>query len=198
MKTTYFLYMTLAISIIAQTGYAVCPCNKKQVAARYEQYTAQSQPLSQTQTDAPKTVLPNQDVQNIRKTLAQEIEEHAELSIFTQALKYAGVSDMLNEGNYTVFAPTNQAFDDLDEQLNELLKPENKETLKNVLLHHIVVGTYKSNDFKNDQEIIAADQEPLHISVENNTPLLEDIGLKTTDIETNNGVIHIIDSAMIK
>ncbi len=72
------------------------------------------------------------------------------LTKFNQAIKSAGLTEkLLGPANYTVFAPTDEAFNKLPlDKVNNLLQPKNLEELKNLVLLHFVPGTFRLDDLK--------------------------------------------------
>ncbi len=116
------------------------------------------------------------------------------------AVQAAGLVDTLkSEGPFTVFAPTDEAFAKLPAgTVEDLLKPENLETLKNILLYHVVSAKVMAADAValdgQSAETTLADK-PLNISVKDGNVFLNDnVQVVITDIETANGVIHVIDT----
>ncbi len=81
--------------------------------------------------------------------LAAVLADNSDLSSFADALKTAGLEDILDgKGLYTVFAPSNEAIENIPkEKRDELMKPENKEKLAAILKNHIVRGEITSSDF---------------------------------------------------
>ena len=115
------------------------------------------------------------------------------------AVKAAGLSGVLNsDGPFTVFAPTDDAFTKLPKgTVESLLKPENKQKLINILKFHVVSGRVYS-----DQAIDAGQAKTLlgketNISVSASGFKVNDAKLIATDIDTANGVIHVIDSVLL-
>lgn len=84
------------------------------------------------------------------KTLTELISNKPDFRKFNDALKSSGLTERLTERmNYTVFAPTDDAFGKLpQDKVSQLFKPENREELKNLLLLHIVPGNLKMDDLK--------------------------------------------------
>ena len=83
-------------------------------------------------------------------SIAGKAMSNNDLSTLVAALKAADLATMLSEpGNYTVFAPSNQAFSKLPTgTVDNLLKPENKESLQSVLQYHVVSGKITSDKLK--------------------------------------------------
>lgn len=82
--------------------------------------------------------------------LMEVISKEPRFRKFGEAIKTSGLAERFSgTNNYTVFAPTDDAFNRLpQDKVNALLQPENREHLKNLLLLHIVPGTYKVDDLK--------------------------------------------------
>ena len=115
------------------------------------------------------------------------------------AIQEAGLVDALKaEGPYTVFAPTDEAFAALpDGVLDDLLA--NPEELKNVLLFHVVEGKVMAEDvLEMDGAMVETllGQE-IEISIDMGNVYINDAQVITTDIETSNGVIHVIDTVLV-
>ena len=118
------------------------------------------------------------------------------------AVTAAGLVDTLKgAGPFTVFAPTDEAFAKLPAgTVENLLKPENLETLKNVLLYHVVAGNVMAADVVTldgkTADTVAG--SAVNISVKDgNVFLNENVQVIITDIVTSNGVIHVIDAVLL-
>ena len=145
-------------------------------------------------------------------SIAAVAGKNAELSTLVSAVKAAGLDKMLSEpGAYTVFAPTNNAFEKLPKNLSiaELAKPENKEMLTNILKYHVVAGTITSD--KLVEAIKGADGnykfktvggKELEASLKNDQIMIKDEkGNKSQvmlgNVEASNGVVHVINDVLI-
>lgn len=115
------------------------------------------------------------------------------------AVEAAGLVDALKaEGPFTVFAPTDEAFSKLPEgTVEELLKPENQEKLQQILLYHVVEGKVTSADVANLDTANTLADLPLSIQVDSGTVKINDAQVVITDIETSNGIIHVIDTVLL-
>uniref|UniRef100_A0A7C4PWC3 Fasciclin domain-containing protein n=1 Tax=Bellilinea caldifistulae TaxID=360411 RepID=A0A7C4PWC3_9CHLR len=115
------------------------------------------------------------------------------------AVQAAGLVDTLaGEGPFTVFAPTDDAFAKLPAgTLEELLKPENKQQLTDILLYHVVAGKVMAADVVNLSEAETALGEKVTIKVEDGKVFINDAQVIITDIEASNGVIHVIDTVIL-
>jgi len=115
------------------------------------------------------------------------------------AIQEAGLVEALKgEGPYTVFAPTDQAFSELPEgTLDNLL--ENPDQLKNVLLFHVVNGKVMAEDvLEMDGTMVETlFGESITISIEEGNVYINNAQVTVTDIETSNGVIHVINKVLV-
>ena len=114
------------------------------------------------------------------------------------AVKAAGLVETLQgKGPFTVFAPTDEAFAKLPAgTLDNLLKPENKEKLKSILLYHVVPGKVMAADVKTMKAKTAGGKE-LSIKAEGGSVSVDNAKVVKTDIATSNGVIHVIDTVVL-
>ncbi len=112
------------------------------------------------------------------------------------------VETLQGEGPFTVFAPTDDAFAKLPAgTIEELLKPENKQTLINILLYHVVPGKVMAADVVglNGKDVVTAlEGQTFKVTVSGGKVFLNgNIQVIITDIETYNGVIHVIDTVLL-
>lgn len=117
------------------------------------------------------------------------------------ALKAADLVDTLQgKGPFTVFAPTDDAFKKLPAgTVESLLKPENKDTLKDILLYHVAANNLKASDVVklNGKEIELANGKKALIKVKDGEVFINDSKVVITDIIAKNGIIHVIDTVLI-
>jgi len=115
------------------------------------------------------------------------------------AVQAAGLVDTLKgDGPYTVFAPTDEAFAKLPAgTVDDLLKPENKDQLVAVLTYHVVPGKVMSSDIAGKKAEVATVQgSTLSVDATNGVKV-DNATVIMADIETSNGVIHVIDTVVI-
>lgn len=110
----------------------------------------------------------------------------------------AGLVDTLKgDGPFTVFAPTDEAFAALPEgTVEELLKPENKEQLTQILTYHVVPGEVMSSDLQDDMTAETVQGGIVTIDLDNG-PMINDANIVTADVDASNGVIHVIDRVIM-
>lgn len=118
-------------------------------------------------------------------------------TILARALTEAGLVDALQaDGPFTVFAPTDRAFEQLPAgTLENLLK--DKEALKEILLYHVVSGEVSSKQVVNLDKATTLAGTDLRISVNNGRVMINSAKVTTADVAASNGVIHIIDEVLI-
>jgi len=122
-----------------------------------------------------------------------------QFSTLVAAVQAAGLVDTLKgEGPFTVFAPTDAAFAALPEgTVEDLLKPENKDQLVAVLTYHVVAGKIMSADIAGKAlEVDSVQGSAISVDAMN-TVMVDDANVVTADIETSNGVIHVIDAVIL-
>lgn len=146
------------------------------------------------------------------KNIIQNAVNSKDHTTLVAAVKAAGlVKTLEGKGPFTVFAPTNEAFAKLpDGTVANLLKPENKTQLKNVLTYHVVAGDYsaeklakkaKANGGKLDLKTVEGE----HITIEGDNMggwwVVDGKGDKAkitiADVNQSNGVIHVIDGVLL-
>ena len=115
------------------------------------------------------------------------------------AVQAAGLVETLKgEGPFTVFAPTDEAFAKLPAgTVEDLLKPENLETLKNILLYHVVAGKVMAADVTQLESADTVLGKPVAITNDMGNVNINDAKVVIPDIETANGVIHVIDTVLL-
>ena len=115
------------------------------------------------------------------------------------ALQAAGLVDTLKgTGPFTVFAPTDEAFAKLPAgTLDTLRKPENKAQLVKILTYHVVAGKVMAADVVKLQTAKTVQGGSLAVKVADGKVYVDSAQVVKTDIETSNGVIHVIDSVVL-
>lgn len=145
------------------------------------------------------------------KSIAGMAMKNNDLSTLVTALTAADLATMLSEpGEYTVFAPTNEAFSKLPKaKLDALLMPENKEMLKGVLQYHVVAGNITSDqlataikDAKGSYKFKTVTGDELTASMNGDKIIITDAtGKKAQVVVANqvasNGIVHVIDAVLM-
>jgi uncharacterized surface protein with fasciclin (FAS1) repeats len=104
---------------------------------------------------------------------------------------------LVNAGPLMVFAPTNAAFDALPEgTVDNLLKPENKDALANILKYHVTPGNYSKDFLKKFKKLGQANDQNVMIVVEGDDVLVG--GAKILgSVKAGNGIVHVVDKVML-
>lgn len=147
-----------------------------------------------------------------KKNIVENAVNSKDHTTLVAAVKAADlVGALQGEGPFTVFAPVNDAFENLPEGTVEtLLKPENKETLAKVLTYHVVSGKYdfdaiakmiKSGKGKASIKTLSGGTLVASMNGDHNIMLTDENGGKANisvyDVYQSNGVIHVIDSVVL-
>lgn len=135
---------------------------------------------------------------HMKKDIVDTAVEAGSFKTLVAAVQAAGLVDVLKgEGPFTVFAPTDDAFAKLAAgTLEELLKPENKERLVAILTYHVVPGKVMSSDLVDGMMAKTVQGQEVKISLANG-PMVDNANIIQADIETSNGVIHVIDAVIL-
>ncbi len=113
------------------------------------------------------------------------------------AIKAAGLVDALsNAGPFTVFAPTNAAFDKLPKGTVEtLVKPENKSKLTNILYHHVTTSALEMGAFNDGQDVGMVDGTTERITKKGDDWYIGDAKV-IASVRASNGWVHVIDAVL--
>jgi len=176
MKIATALALTLALSLTAYAG--TCKTQK--------QASANSHATQSVATAKPADIVDT----------AASVED---FSTLVAAVKAAGLVETLKgDGPFTVFAPRNAAFAKLPEgTVENLLKPENKDKLISILTYHVVPGKVMAADVVKLSSAKTVQGSTVDIKVKDGSVMIDAAKVVKTDIETSNGVIHIIDSVIL-
>ena len=115
------------------------------------------------------------------------------------AVQAAGLEDTLRSGTFTVFAPTDAAFEKLPAgTVDTLLMPENKDQLTAILTYHAVAGEVRAEDVVKLDKATTVNGADITIEVVDGKVILNgEIEVTMTDIEASNGIIHVIDGVLL-
>ncbi len=116
------------------------------------------------------------------------------------AVKAAELVDVLsNAGPFTVFAPTNDAFNKLPAgTVQTLLKPENKDKLADILQYHVAVGGYQAEMLTDGKVINMANGGNVTITIKDGKIILNGTATLTGTVKASNGIVHVIDGVLLQ
>ena len=122
-----------------------------------------------------------------------------EFTTLAAALEAAGlVSTLKGEGPFTVFAPTDAAFAKLPAgTVENLLKPENKQQLVDILTYHVVPGKVTAAEVVGLDEAKTVNGKMIDVQAEGGSVKVNDANVTATDVAASNGVIHVIDQVIL-
>lgn len=133
-------------------------------------------------------------------TISEVAATDPSLSTFNSAVEAAGLTGALNgPGPYTVFAPSNEAFEALPpETLQQLLAPENQDQLTGLLAYHVVPEELPANQLQSGSVDTLAGV-PLTVEVDQSAQavLVNNAVVTQPNLETSNGIIHVVDQVML-
>jgi uncharacterized surface protein with fasciclin (FAS1) repeats len=115
------------------------------------------------------------------------------------AVKTAELVDALsNAGPFTVFAPTNAAFDALPAgTVDDLLKPENKDKLTTILQYHVYVGSISNESLQDGQSLDMVDGGNITITKKDGKTIVNGTAEIVASVPASNGIVHVINSVLL-
>jgi len=136
---------------------------------------------------------------NNAKNLVDTAAANGSFKTFGKAIERAGMSETLRgDGPFTVFAPTDAAFEKLPSgKLDNLFKPENKEELVSLLNYHVVSGRKSVADIGKWEAARTVNGQSAPITLANDKVSIDGAQVTSADIASSNGVIHGIDKVNI-
>ncbi|MEX0973715.1 MAG: fasciclin domain-containing protein [Solirubrobacterales bacterium] len=132
-----------------------------------------------------------------RENAVQVAQGNTNLSTLVEALTVAELAKTLEgPGPYTVFAPTNAAFEALGGTLNTLLKPANQDELAEILTYHVVPGELTASELGNGQMLETIQGDSLEVKIDGEEVTVNGATVQTPDVDASNGVVHVIDEVL--
>jgi uncharacterized surface protein with fasciclin (FAS1) repeats len=146
----------------------------------------------------PNATSPNPVQKTATKNLLEVVQSQCCFKTLLRALKAAGLTETLAAtGPFTLFAPTDTAFAKLrQDALQDLLKPQNKEVLVNVLKYHLVRGKILADDLKSGS-LTSLQGDPITVKVSSQGIILDDASVTQADLPASNGVVHQINTVIL-
>ncbi len=138
-----------------------------------------------------------EDSKKSSKDIVTTAVEAGKFKTLTKALTEAGLIETLKgKGPFTVFAPTDEAFDKLPKGTVESLLKD-KETLTNILLYHVVSGKVMSGDVVKLNSAETVQGSSVKIKVVDGKVMINEARVIGADVNASNGVIHVIDTVIL-
>jgi uncharacterized surface protein with fasciclin (FAS1) repeats len=175
-------------SIIAAFGFLLFSCHS---ASNEGQTSTEEVSLPGGQS----SVQDDESQKDIVKVAASS-KDHSTL---VAAVKQAELVNALsNAGPFTVFAPTNAAFDKIPkETLSALMTDEKKAELQDILQYHVSLGVFKTESFQDGQVLNQANSKNITISVKDGKVIVNGTATIIASIPASNGIIHVIDGVLL-
>lgn len=190
------LHRAAALALTLSLGAAACASDEDPISA--DEATEEVESATEEMTDEATDEMADEMAGD---TIVDIAAANDDFSILVQAVQAAGLVETLSgEGPFTVFAPTDAAFEaalaDLDLTAEELLASED---LGSILTYHVVPGAVMAADVVglDGQEVETVNGESVTITVDGDTVMVDGATVVTTDIEASNGVIHVIDAVLL-
>jgi uncharacterized surface protein with fasciclin (FAS1) repeats len=197
---------------LAAAGMLFMSCDdgkKKEAEMKAEQERMEMEAQMKIEEEAKLVEQEKMDKQ--RNSIAAKAMENPNFSTLVTALKTADLAEtFMQEGEYTVFAPTNNAFAAVPKStMDMLMKEENKNQLQNLLKYHVVQGEWKAdavikaiNDNNNAYNVTTMAGENITLSVKNGNVMIKDAKgnmatVVAADVDASNGVIHGINKVIM-
>lgn len=160
---------------------------------------ASNKPAASAVPTAQAAVAPAAPKADSEKTVVDVAVGSKDHTTLVAALKAGDLVETLGSpgGVYTVFAPTNAAFDKLPKgTVDDLLKPANKDELRRVLQHHAAVPILQLKDMKDGQTLAMADGTKVTLHVKDGKVMVNDAHIVAT-IPAANGIVHVVDAVLV-
>jgi uncharacterized surface protein with fasciclin (FAS1) repeats len=150
-------------------------------------------------SDASEATSPSPSPSMAAKDIVDTAVEAGGFTTLVTALQAAGLDETLKgEGPFTVFAPSDDAFAAVPAETLDALLADPEGALTDVLTYHVVAGRVMSTDLSDGMTAETVNGEPITITIgDDGTVMVNDATVTTADIETSNGVIHVIDAVLI-
>lgn len=132
--------------------------------------------------------------------ITQVVNVDKNMTILKKSVIASGLDKVLSgTGPFTVFAPNDAAFEKLEKGvLDNLLKPENKARLVDVLNYHVVSGKVDFKDLKDGERLKTLNGKELHVHAKDGHVRIGGAEILRHDLPLSNGVIHHLDKVMMK
>lgn len=154
------------------------------------------QPAEETATSGGQEAVADDESQKDVVKIAVGSPDHTTLVAALKQAEY--VNDLSNAGPFTVFAPTNAAFDKLPKgTVEDLMKPENKDKLREILEYHVSVGGFKQDYLTDGQTINQANLKNITINIKDGKMIVNNSANVVATIPASNGIIYVIDAVLL-
>lgn len=174
--------------------FLICSCKNEGKTTEGTIAPAAATEASETQKTGQAFIEDDESTPNVLN-IAIGSPDHTTLVAAVQA---AGLENSLvNAGPLMVFAPTNAAFDALPAgTVDDLLKPENKDALANILKHHVTPGNYDKEFLKKFKKVGQANGQDAMVEVKGDDVYVGGAKILAS-IPAGNGIVHVVDKVIL-
>ncbi|MAZ72464.1 MAG: fasciclin [Flavobacteriaceae bacterium] len=200
----------MSLAVVALLFASCDDTKKKEAEAKAEAEKMEMEAKMKADEEAKAMEMEKMEME--KNSIASKAMSNPTYSTLATALKQAGLAETFMEpGEYTVFAPTNDAFAKVPKAtMDNLMKPENKEQLQGLLKYHVVKGTWKAdavvkaiNDNNNAYQVTTLAGENITLSLKDGKVMIKTANgqmatVADADMEASNGIIHGIDKVLMQ
>ena len=180
---------------MADTAAAETPATTDTAAATTATETTEATTADTTMADA-ATTTDTADASMADNTIYDVIVNDDRFSTLSSLLSDAGLTETLMGGEYTLFAPTDEAFAKVDPDTLAKIAAD-PALLKQVLLYHVVAGNMTGTQVTAATQLASAEGQSLNVMKDGDTVKIGDATITAVDLKASNGVVHVIDSVLI-
>jgi len=192
-----FVVMLAVFAAIGCTDTEDQPTTEENITGDEEEITGAEEDIEENVSDAEDEMMENDSMDEEEMDIVQTANDAGSFETLVLALNTTGLDETLSEeGPYTVFAPTDDAFEELPEGTLDALM-EDEEQLSEVLTYHVVSGEYMASDLTDGTTLETVQGEMITINVTDDNVMVDDANVVQPDIVASNGVIHVIDAVIL-
>lgn len=139
-----------------------------------------------------------QDNESMKDVVNVAIGSPDHKTLVTAVTKAELVDALSNAGPFTVFAPTDAAFAKLPAgTVENLIKPEQKSTLQNILQYHVMTSALKSSFFKDGMQMGMVNGDNITFQVKDGKVMINNSATIVASVPASNGIVHVIDAVLL-
>ncbi|MBC5991407.1 fasciclin domain-containing protein [Pontibacter cellulosilyticus] len=177
------------LSIFICASFLLFGCNNTEPASE----------SSEVVTEETETMATEETMETTNPDIVALASNNPSLSTLVQAIQAADLAGTLQGGGpYTVFAPTNEAFAALPAgTLDNLLKPENKQQLVDILTYHVTEGSVMASDLSNGMMVKTLNGKDLKVMLNGDQVMINNATVTSPNVQASNGVVHVVDKVIL-